>query len=107
MRKQLLSIAFAGVVLFCAPITAFAQPVLAGKYAYTYDSLCQVGAAGFPEGWVYKEVDVAQFHHGTSMLNLTGIGIGAPLTTAVAVPKNFPINLNFPYSRADSYQVEA
>jgi hypothetical protein len=93
----------AAVLFICAPVMAQTVPVLSGKYATTYNELCQAGtnATSYSAGATYNQILVADFNSAKKTVRLTGTSVsGALVVVNGASPglKRTTINESYPYS---------
>jgi hypothetical protein len=100
--KLLLSGAAAGVFI-CGPVMAQTVPVLSGKYATTYNEICQAGtnATNPSAGATYNQILVADFDNATKTVRLAGTSVAGPLVVASGAPAKLTqtsINSTRPYS---------
>jgi hypothetical protein len=99
--KLLLSGATA--VLICEPVMAQSVPVLSGKYATTYNEICQAGTneTKYSAGATYNQILVADFDNAAKTVKVTGTSIYGPLVVVNGAPTGLTqtsINTTYPYS---------
>ena len=71
--EELLSGALAALFI-CGPVMAQTVPLLSGKYATTYNEICQAetNATNHTVGATYNQILVADFDNATKTVKLTG-----------------------------------
>ena len=86
----------------CGPAMAQAIPVLSGKYATTYNEICQAATntANYSTGAIYNQLLVADFDTAAKTVTLTGTSVYGPLVANGAPAKlaQTSINKSYPYS---------
>lgn len=86
----------------CGPAMAQAVPVLSGKYATTYNEICQAATntANYSTGAIYNQILVAEFDTAAKTVTLTGTSVYGPLVANGAPAKlaQTAVNKNYPYS---------
>lgn len=100
--KPLLSGATA-VLLICGPVMAQTVPVLSGKYATTYNEICQAGTNTTKDsaGATYNQILVADFDNATKTVRITGTSVYGALVVVNGAPARLTqtsINTSYPYS---------
>jgi len=100
--KLLLSGAAAGLFV-CGPVMAQSVPVLSGKYATTYNEICQAGtnATKYSAGSTYNQILVADFDKAAKTVKLTGTSVSGALVVANGAPAKLTqtsINTSYSYS---------
>jgi hypothetical protein len=103
MRWKLLPAGAAAVLIFCGPVTAQSVPVLSGKYATTYNEICQAGtnATNNSAGATYNQILVADFDTATKTVRLNGTSVSGALVVMNGAPAKLTqtsINASYPYS---------
>ncbi len=103
MQWKLLLSAAAAVAFVCGPVMAQTVPVLSGKYATTYNEICQAGtnAANSSAGATYNQILVADFDNAKKTVTLTGTSVNGPLVVGNGAPEKLTqtsINTSRPYS---------
>jgi hypothetical protein len=85
--KELLSGTVA-VLFICEPVMAQTVPVLSGKYATTYNEICQAGtnATNHSAGATYNQILVADFDNATKTVKLTGTSVSGALVVVNGAP---------------------
>lgn len=90
------------VLLICRPVMAQSVPVLSGKYATTYNEICQAGTnTNYSAGATYNQILVADFDSVTRTVKVTGTSVYGALVAVSGAParlKQTPINTSYPYS---------
>jgi hypothetical protein len=99
--KLLLSGATA--VLICEPVMAQTVPVLSGKYATTYNEICQAGTntTKYSAGSTSNQILVADFDNAAKTVKVTGTSAYGPLVVVNGAPTGLTqtsINTSYPYS---------
>ncbi len=97
-----LSVLGAAVLFVYAPAVAqpLPVPVLSGKYATTFNEICQAGT-NYPAGAIYNQILVVDFNKDTKTVSLTGASVSGPLTAANGAPAKLTqtsVNTSFSYS---------
>jgi hypothetical protein len=103
MPWKLLLSSVAAVPFICGPAVGQTVPVLSGKYATTYNEICQAGtnATSNSAGATYNQILVADFNNAKKTVKLTGISVSGALVVANGVPAGLtqtPINTSQSYS---------
>ena len=100
--EELLSGMLAALVI-SGPVMAQTVPVLSGKYATTYNEICQAGtnATNYSAGATYTQILVADFDNATKTVKLTGTSVSGALVVMNGAPGKLiqtSINTSDPYS---------
>lgn len=103
MQRNLLLPGAAAVLLVWQPAMAQTVPVLSGKYATTYNEICQArtGATNYSAGATYNQILVADFDHAGKTVKVTGTSVSGALVAANGEPAKLtqtPIDASYPYS---------
>jgi hypothetical protein len=103
MRWQLFPFGAATVLLACGPVMAQTVPVLSGKYATTYNEICQAGtnATNDSAGATYNQILVADFDSAKKTVRLAGTSVSGALVVAngaAAKLTQAAINASRPFS---------
>jgi hypothetical protein len=102
MRRTLALCGAMAALFICGPAMAQSVPVLSGKYATTYNEICQAGtdAANYSTGATYNQILVAAFNSATNTVTLTGSSVYGPLVVNGARAKlaQATVNKSYPYS---------
>lgn len=103
MRWKLLLSGAAAVLFICRPVMAQTAPVLSGKYAATYNEICQAGTntTNYSAGATYNQILVADFDNATKTVKVTGTSVYGALVVMNGAPaglKQSSINTSYPYS---------
>ena len=92
----------AAVLFVCGPVMAQPVPLLSGKYATTYNEICQAGTntTNYSTGATYNQILVVDFNKATKTVSLTGTSVYGPLVVNGAPTKltQTSINTSYPYS---------
>jgi hypothetical protein len=100
--KPLLSGA-AAILFICRPVMAQTVPVLSGKYATTYNEICQARAntTNDSPGATYNQILVADFDNTKKTVKVTGTSVYGALVVLNGEPTGFTqasIDASYPYS---------
>lgn len=103
MFGKLLLSSVAAVLFGCGPLMAQSVPVLSGKYATTYNELCQAGttATDHSAGGTYNQILVADFDAAKKSVRLTGTSVYGALVVvngAAAKLTQTSVDTTHPYS---------
>ena len=103
MQWKFLLSGVAGVLFTSAPVVAQTAPVLSGKYATTYNEICQAGtnSTDHSAGVTYNEILVADFNNAKKTVRLTGTSVSGALIVmngAAANLKQSTVDKTYPYS---------
>lgn len=84
MQWRLLLSGVAAVLFICPPVIAQTVPVLSGKYATTYNQICQAvtNTTSFSAGGTDKQILVADFDNATKSVKVTGTSVYGPLVVS-------------------------
>lgn len=107
MKLKLLLHGATGVLLICGPAMAQTVPLLSGKYATTYNEICQAGTntTSSSAGATYNQILVADFDNTTKTVRLTGTSVNGALVVMNGVApklKETAVNTKAPYSDTTS-----
>lgn len=102
MQWKLLLPSAAAALFICRPVLAQTVPVLSGKYATTYNEICQAvtNTASPSAGAIYNQILVADFDTATKTVKVTGTSVNGALVV-VNGAKGFTqtsINTSYPFS---------
>jgi hypothetical protein len=102
MKRKVLSGATA-VLFICRPVVAQTVPVLSGKYATTYNEICQArtSTTNYSAGATYNQILVADFDNTRKTVQVTGTSVYGALVVVNGEPTKLTqtaINTNYPYS---------
>jgi hypothetical protein len=91
------------VPLICWPVMAQTVPLLSGKYATTYNEICQAGTStpSYSAGATYNQILIADFDNATKTVQLTGTSVSGALVVLNGVPGKLTqtsVNTRTPYS---------
>lgn len=105
MRWKLLQSGATAALLVCGPAMAQTVPVLSGKYAATYNEICQAGTntTNYSAGATYNQILVADFDNAKKTVKLTGTSVSGPLVVTNGAPAGLtqsPINTSYSYSNS-------
>ena len=102
MPWKLLLFGMPAFLFICGPVVAQSIPVLSGKYATTYNQICQAGTnANNSAGAIYNQILVVDFNKTTKTVSLTGTSVYGALTAVNGAPARLAqtsVNASFPYS---------
>lgn len=103
MQWKLFLSGAAAALFICRPVMAQTIPVLSGKYATTYNEICQAGmnATNYSAGATYNQILVADFDNATKTVRVTGTSVYGPLVVMNGAPAKLTqtsINTSYPYS---------
>jgi hypothetical protein len=103
MQWKLLLCSAAAVPLICGSVMAQTVPLLSGKYATTYNEICQAGTNITKDaaGATYNQILVVDFNYATKTVGITGISIYGALVVVNGAPGTLTqtsINASYPYS---------
>jgi len=103
MQCKLLLFGAAAVLFICGPVMAQPVPVLSGKYATTYNEICQAGTntTSHSAGATYNQILVADFSKATKTVSLIGTSVSGSLVVVNGAPAGLTqtsINTSYPYS---------
>jgi hypothetical protein len=81
MRRKLMLSGAAAVLFICRPVMAQTVPVLSGKYATTYNEICQAGTntTSASAGATYNQILVADFDNVSKTVKVTGTSVSGAL----------------------------
>jgi len=88
----------AAVLSICPPVAAQTVPVLSGKYAATYNVICQAGSTSYPSGATINEILVADFDYDAKTVKLTGTLVSGALTATNAKLTQSRVDTSYAYS---------
>jgi hypothetical protein len=82
--RLLLSGAAAVLFFICPPVMAQSIPVLSGKYATTYNEICQAvtNTTSSSAGGTDNQILVAEFDNATKTVKVTGTSVYGPLVVS-------------------------
>jgi hypothetical protein len=103
MRWKLFLSGATAVLFICGPVMAQTIPLLSGKYATTYNEICQAGTnvTDYSAGATYNQILVADFDNATKTVRVTGTSVYGALVVVNGAPaglKQTSINTSYPYS---------
>ena len=103
MRRKIMLSGAAAVLFICRPVMGQTVPMLSGKYATTYNEICQArtNPANSSAGATYNQILVADFDNVRKMVKVTGTSVSGPLVVAngeSAKLTQTPIDATYPYS---------
>jgi hypothetical protein len=103
MQWKLLLCCATTLLFICGTAMAQTVPVLSGKYATTYNVICQAGTntTNYSAGATYTQIVVADFNNTTKTVRLTGTLVYGALVVANGAPAKLTqtsINMSRPYS---------
>ena len=101
MQWKLLLCAAAAVLSISRPVVAQTVPVLSGKYATTYNEICQANTTNYSAGATYNQILVADFDNATKTVRVTGTSVNGALVVVDGAPTRLTqtsINTSYPYS---------
>lgn len=103
MQWKLLLSGAAALLCVCGPVMAQSVPVLSGKYATTYNEICQAGTntTNGSAGATYNQILVADFDNAKKAVRLTGTSVYGALVVTNGAPAGLTqtsIDTRHPYS---------
>lgn len=103
MQRKLLLSGAAAALFVCRAVAAQTVPVLSGKYAATYNEICQArtSTTNYSAGGIYNQVLVADFDNVTKTVKVTGTSVYGALVAMNGEPAKLTqtaVDAIYPYS---------
>jgi hypothetical protein len=103
MQRKLLLSGAAAVLFICRPVMAQTVPVLSGKYATTYNEICQaqINTTNDSAGATYNQILVADFDSVRKTVKVTGTSVSGALVAVNGEPAKLTqtsVDTTYPYS---------
>ena len=103
MQRKLMLSGAAAVLFTCRPVMAQTVPMLSGKYATTYNEICQaqMNTTNVSAGATYNQILVADFDNVRKTVKVTGTSVSGALVVVngeSAKLTQTSIDATYPYS---------